>query len=493
MKHVFLTFLAVSFALNLMADDITLDRIDWVATDCGDETWDLLNLMDGNTGTEWRAAPQKAGQWLVVDMQSPQTFNQIMLDQTDSWGDYPRSIAVFVSNDGNDWGNAVFVGGGSDAAATIINLEDQTAQYIKFEVLTNCEMWWKIKELNVRLIDDKILWKQWTAATIYQNGITWNETKNMFDGNPDSRWNTSKQRPGQWVIVDMKEAQTFNQIQLFQNGGDYPRGYEVYVSEDASDWGDAIAVGAGRDFGGTDPFTFINLADTQQKRFVKVVQTFDSGDNDMYWSINEFSVNLVTPGDYRFGWTLSVFQQAGDGDAAFQALDNNPDSRWGSGTVQAPGQWIILDMKKMQSFNKIILNQPAGDYPRGYSIYLSGDRLANDDTNWGEAVYTGAQSSDIAELTIDLGEVKSARCIKIEQTGISGGWWCINEIHVSNVVTGLHLVSIDGPIKAIHYYNLQGVEIPVETGHAPSLHNGVFIQKTIYESGAVSVSKIIGK
>jgi hypothetical protein len=309
----------------------------------------------------------------------------------------------------------------------------------------------------------------------------------MFDGDNGSRWNTSKQRPGQWVIVDMKEAQTFNQIQLFQNGGDYPRGYEVYVSDNAAGWGEAIAAGNGRDFGSTDPSTFINLVETQQKRFVKIVQTFDSGDADMYWSINEFSVNLVTSPDDRFGWTLSVFQQAGDGDAAFQALDNNPATRWGSGSVQAPGQWIILDMKKVQSFNKIILNQPAGDYPRGYNIYLSNDRLANDDANWGEAVYTGAQSSDIAELTIDLGEETSARCIKIEQTGTSGGWWCINEIYVENVITGVQAAQIYDPVKAVYYYNLVGARLiaPVQ--------GGVYIRKTVYESGAVSVSKIIGK
>ncbi|MDR1682197.1 MAG: discoidin domain-containing protein [Candidatus Symbiothrix sp.] len=494
MKHLFFILLVCAFAWNVNADDVTLDRTGWDATASSDETYESPNnVFDSNTDSEWRAAPQKVGQWFMVDMKAPQTFNQIVLDQTGSGGDYPRSIAVFVSNDANDWGNAVFVGSGKDAAESVINLDDQTAQYIKFEVLTNCDMWWKIKELNVRLIDDKTLWKQWTGATIWQNGITWNETKNMFDGDNDSRWNTSKQRSGQWVIVDMKEPQTFNQIQLFQNGGDYPRAYEVYVSDNAADWGSAIAVGDGKDFGGTDPSTFINLIETQQKRFVKIVQTFDSGDSDMYWSINEFSVHAIENTEYRFGWTLSVFNQAGEGDAAFQALDNDINTRWGSGVVQEPGQWIILDMKKEQTFNKITMNWAGvwGDYPHGYKIYLSNERLSNDSEAWGEAVYIGENpGTDISELLIDL-PLFSARCIKIEQTGTSGGWWTISELQVTDTPTNIVAMSENGAVIDMEYYNLQGVRVGARL--ITALPSGVYIVKQIYESGKSHVQKILVK
>ncbi|MDR0543353.1 MAG: hypothetical protein LBH19_14240 [Dysgonamonadaceae bacterium] len=55
----------------------------------------------------------------------------------------------------------------------------------------------------------------------------------------------------------------------------------------------------------------------------------------------------------------------------------------------------------------------------------------------------------------------------------------------TDIVTGLPAIN-KNPVVAEQYYNLQGVEI------APA-QSGIFIKKTVYQSGAVSVSKIIGK
>jgi predicted enzyme related to lactoylglutathione lyase len=56
-------------------------------------------------------------------------------------------------------------------------------------------------------------------------------------------------------------------------------------------------------------------------------------------------------------------------------------------------------------------------------------------------------------------------------------------------VTGINDVPANDPVKELRYYNLQGMEIatPLHTG------TGVYIVKTVYQSGAVSVSKIIRK
>jgi hypothetical protein len=55
-------------------------------------------------------------------------------------------------------------------------------------------------------------------------------------------------------------------------------------------------------------------------------------------------------------------------------------------------------------------------------------------------------------------------------------------------ITGIHETPASDAIKEVRYYNLQGLEIPA-TAHSA----GVVIVKTVYQSGAVSLSKILRK
>lgn len=120
----------------------------------------------------------------------------------------------------------------------------------------------------------------WMAATTPVNGAP----ANMFDGSMSTRWETGTAMvPGQYVIVDMKAAKTFNKIVMDSTGSnnDYARGYEVYVSNDGANWGSPVASGAG-----TGPVVTVNFA-AQNARYIKVVQT---GSASYWWSIREFNV-----------------------------------------------------------------------------------------------------------------------------------------------------------------------------------------------------------
>ena len=83
----------------------------------------------------------------------------------------------------------------------------------------------------------------WTATASATN----ENPANALDGNAGSRWSTSAaQVNGQYFQVDMQTAQTFRQLTLDAagNNGDYPRGYQVFVSNDGSNWGTAVAAGS---------------------------------------------------------------------------------------------------------------------------------------------------------------------------------------------------------------------------------------------------------
>jgi len=83
--------------------------------------------------------------------------------------------------------------------------------------------------------------------------------------------------------VDMAATKTFSQIVLDSgtSTGDYPRGYQVFVSNDGTNWGSAIATGSG-----TGQVVTITFA-TQSARYIRVVQTGSVGN---WWSMHEFNV-----------------------------------------------------------------------------------------------------------------------------------------------------------------------------------------------------------
>ncbi|HWZ87720.1 MAG TPA: malectin domain-containing carbohydrate-binding protein [Polyangiaceae bacterium] len=106
---------------------------------------------------------------------------------------------------------------------------------------------------------------------------------NALDGNTATRWSTgTAMTNGMYYQVDMKNAQSFDEISLTAGGAsDYPRGYQVFVSNDGVNFGSAIASGTGAGVLVTVKFP------AQNARFIKVVQT---GTATSWWSISEFNV-----------------------------------------------------------------------------------------------------------------------------------------------------------------------------------------------------------
>lgn len=151
----------------------------------------------------------------------------------------------------------------------------------------------------------------WVASASSGNG----SAGNAIDGVITSRWSTgANQVNGQWFRVDMGAAQTFNQIVLDggSSAGDYPRGYQVHVSNDGVNWGIPIATGAGSS--GVTTITF----EAQTARYIRVTQT-GSVSSMIWWSIHEFNV-------YQLAYSLT--ENSLDGSVTF----NPPGPTYPAGT-----------------------------------------------------------------------------------------------------------------------------------------------------------------
>ena len=152
----------------------------------------------------------------------------------------------------------------------------------------------------------------------------------------------------QWFQVDMgggqadAQPQTFNAITLDNPAGegDYPRGYEVLVSDDGMNWGSPVATGVG---------TADSIAITfpqQTARFIRIVQTSSSPPPGFHWwSIHELNVlqnfSDAGPGTplARGGWTATASE---NGDLPGNALDRDPITRWTTGVRQHSDSTTII-------------------------------------------------------------------------------------------------------------------------------------------------------
>jgi hypothetical protein len=113
---------------------------------------------------------------------------------------------------------------------------------------------------------------------------------NALDGNLSTRWSTgTSQVNGQWFQVDLGSAAAFYRIILNDSASpnDYPRGYQVIVSQDGVNWGSSIASGAGSSTITTISFT------PQVARYIRITQTGSAPGT--YWSIHEMFVLETNP------------------------------------------------------------------------------------------------------------------------------------------------------------------------------------------------------
>jgi len=111
--------------------------------------------------------------------------------------------------------------------------------------------------------------------------------RQAIDRTITTRWSTGRpQSSGQWLQVDMRARKAFNQVVLDagHSTGDYPRRYQIYVSNDGHTWGKPVAAGSPRTQATSAIFA------TQFARYIRVVNT---GSAANWWSVAEFAVALA--------------------------------------------------------------------------------------------------------------------------------------------------------------------------------------------------------
>ena len=110
------------------------------------------------------------------------------------------------------------------------------------------------------------------------------------------------------------------------------------------------------------------------------------------------------------------------GDVASQAVDDDASTRYSTGTAQAPGQYLQVDLGQPEPLTRLVLDTGAsiGDYPAGYAVSVS-----LNGTDWSAPVATGAGSGQITTITLDG---RPVRYVRVTLTATSGSWWSVADV-----------------------------------------------------------------
>ncbi|MBW8864318.1 MAG: carbohydrate-binding protein [Verrucomicrobia bacterium] len=130
-------------------------------------------------------------------------------------------------------------------------------------------------------------WTWTVSASVMASG---NPPDNAIDGNINTRWSSgTPQTNGMWFQIDLGAANTFRGLVLDagSSSSDYPRGYQVNISNDGLSWGSPVATGSG------NSAVITILFGNQNARYIRVTQT--GSVSGLWWSMHEVNVLGTVP------------------------------------------------------------------------------------------------------------------------------------------------------------------------------------------------------
>ncbi|HKT00415.1 MAG TPA: discoidin domain-containing protein, partial [Rugosimonospora sp.] len=375
----------------------TLSRSQWTVTSSSNAAGDgAANATDGHLDTRWRTAiKMKSGDWYQINLGSPTSFNQIVLDNTaNNSYDSVFKYQVYVSHDGVNWGSAVANGSG-DVGKTTITLPPQTAHYVRI-VSTAADFFyhWDIGEINMYGSsgdDDSI-----AAPTAVSNGLQLQSWVSPDGSHVAVVYNGTARRqsfPMGWYTYTipsgtsaMFTTQSLSSFPAPALSGLTPNhgtpGYEFTIS--GSHLGNTQGLGAV--YFGSIHAKIGSWSDTSISAYVPsglptgAYTISVNGANGAYAGESSFTVDGLGTALPRTGWTVTASDTSPWlSDVLGNLLDGDTDTRYSSGTGQHNGMWIQVDLGQTQTFDKVVLDSGTsiGDYARSADVYVSADA-----TNW---------------------------------------------------------------------------------------------------------------
>jgi glucosylceramidase len=111
------------------------------------------------------------------------------------------------------------------------------------------------------------------------------------------------------------------------------------------------------------------------------------------------------------------------GEGVALVADDDASTRWSSGTAQAEGQYVQLDLGSRKHFTRVAVDSGGyeGDYARSWQLSAS-----TDGTTW----RTLAAGRGTGQLTTADVRPTTARYLRVTSTGTAANWWSVADIRL---------------------------------------------------------------
>jgi hypothetical protein len=253
-------------------------------------------------------------------------------------------------------------------------------------------------------VSQRALTARWTAQASHNS----QEASLAFDGKPDTAWTSqANQEPGMWFQVDLGQPLVLDRLCAHSPGRGFPAGYQVKLSEDGQAW--RLVAEQQTNWGNID----VAFAPCKA-RYVRMEQTA-TPEWPSAWMITEISVSVTQ------AWAgAQASHYTADADKAWDA---HLPTHWTTRAIkQKPGLWFELDMGSLRRVDRVLLEHPANQFPRGYRVEISADAQ-----NWREV---GRNDDNWEQVDVQF-QPLVARHVRIETTQASESMgWGISEVRI---------------------------------------------------------------
>jgi hypothetical protein len=219
-------------------------------------------------------------------------------------------------------------------------------------------------------VSDEVLYPAWTAEASHNRA----EVGQAFDGDSSTFWDSKTiQAPDMWFRVDLGRVQVLDRLRALSPGRGFPLGYALELSEDGSDW--RVVASRARNWTNVD----VAFPPTRA-RYLRMKQTGEPS-WPASWMISEISI-----GTTELWAGVDASHYARD---AHEAQEARLDIAWNTRAVrQRPGMWFQVDMGGPREIERVTLEHPMNQHPRGYMVRISIDgqtwqEVGRNDDNWG--------------------------------------------------------------------------------------------------------------
>jgi mono/diheme cytochrome c family protein len=197
------------------------------------------------------------------------TYESQMIPQNTNSDQWIADIVSYVRNSFGNSGNIV---------------DAKQVTQLRKELATRTKPWSiaELQSISPQPLENRKDWK----LTASHNPSKLNL---CVDGKFETRWDTSApQSKGMWLQIELPAITDLSGIELdcVSSANDYPRQFEVMISNDGVSWSKPIAKGDG-----TRSFTNISFKETIKTKFLRINQHGKA--SGTFWSIHE--LNLIQP------------------------------------------------------------------------------------------------------------------------------------------------------------------------------------------------------